>query len=103
MSRSQALWVRLELKDGRNDALHQGACARHLANHAVQLALVLEDALMPSEPKVSDFMVRDAICAAHWQPISFVRQQMLANSFSYLPFCGRLTTIPDGTLSPMSA
>ena len=40
---------------------------------------------MPSEPKVSDFMVRDAICAAHWQPISFVRQQMLANSFSYLP------------------
>ena len=73
------------VKDGRNDALHQGACARHLANHALQLALVLEDALMPSEPKVSDFMVRDAICAAHWQPISFVRQQMLANSFSYLP------------------
>jgi len=29
-------------------------------------------------------MVRNPICAELWQPISFVRQQMLVSSFSYL-------------------
>jgi hypothetical protein len=35
--------------------------------------------------KVSDYMVRDPVCAHLWQPVSLVRQQMLTNSFSYLP------------------
>lgn len=70
---------------GRNEAVHQGAYARHLTNHAVQLALILEDALMAGLTRVTDYMVRDPICAASWQPISFVRQQMLLNSFSFLP------------------
>ncbi len=71
---------------GRNDALHQGAFARNLTMHATQLALVLEDALTDRvTPKIGDFMVRGPICALPWQPVSFVRQQMLANSFSYLP------------------
>jgi hypothetical protein len=69
----------------RNDALHQGAFARNLTKHAVQLALILEDALMDSLLTVNDYMVRNPICAYHWQPISFVRQQLLENSFSYLP------------------
>ena len=69
----------------RNDALHQGAFARNLTSHAVQLSLTLEDALMSSATNVGDYMVREPVCAAPWQPISFVRQQMLANSFSYLP------------------
>jgi hypothetical protein len=30
-------------------------------------------------------MVRNVIRAEEWQPISFIRQQMLANSFSFLP------------------
>jgi hypothetical protein len=30
-------------------------------------------------------MVRGVKCASLWQPVSFARQQMLANSFSYLP------------------
>jgi hypothetical protein len=34
------------VRTARNDALHQGAFARHLTTHAIQLALVLEDALM---------------------------------------------------------
>jgi hypothetical protein len=29
----------------RNDALHQGAFARHLTRHAIELAIILEDAL----------------------------------------------------------
>ncbi len=33
-------------------------------------------------------MVMNPICAEMWLPISIIRQQMLANSFSYLPvFC----------------
>jgi hypothetical protein len=73
--------------DARNDALHQGAFARRLTGHAIELSLVLEDALKRSldRPTVGDFMVRNPVCAEMWQPISFVRQQMLANSFSFLP------------------
>src|SRR5688572_16048276 len=44
------------VKDARNDALHQGAFARHLTGHAIELALVLEDALRRSldSPVVGD-------------------------------------------------
>jgi hypothetical protein len=75
------------VKDARNDALHQGAFARHLTGHAIELSLVLEDALRRSldSPAVGDYMVRNPTCAELWQPISFIRQQMLANSFSFLP------------------
>jgi hypothetical protein len=74
------------MKDARNDALHQGAFARHLTRHAIELALILEDALRRSEPAlVADYMVRNPLCAELWHPLSFVRQQMLANSYSYLP------------------
>jgi hypothetical protein len=72
------------VKMARNDALHQGVFARHLTTHAIQLALTLEDAFMSGLSRVSEFMVRDPVCASLWQPISFVRQQMLANSYSYL-------------------
>src|SRR5262249_10033115 len=34
------------VKDGRNDAVHQGAFARHLVRHCVELALLLEKGLM---------------------------------------------------------
>ena len=37
------------VQDARNDALHQGAFARHLTIHAIGLALILEDALRSSE------------------------------------------------------
>jgi CBS domain-containing protein len=73
------------VRDARNDALHQGAFARHLTRSAIQLALVLEDALMSSQNTAGDYMVRDPVCASLWQPLSFIRQQMLANSFTYLP------------------
>ncbi len=71
----------------RNDALHQGAFARRLTEHSIQLSLVLEDALRRNieMPTVGDFMVRNPICAELWHPISFIRQALLANSFSFLP------------------
>jgi CBS domain-containing protein len=73
------------VRDARNDALHQGAFARHLTTHAIELSVILEDALTNMATNVSDFMVRNPVCAEMWQPLSFIRQQMLANSFSYLP------------------
>jgi hypothetical protein len=74
------------LRDSRNDAVHQGAFARHLASHAIELAVILEDALRRSEPpSISDYMVRHPVCAELWQPIGYIRQQMLASSFSFLP------------------
>lgn len=74
-----------DLRLARNDAVHQGAYARTLTSHAVALALILEDALMSEARKISHFMVRDPVCAKPWQPVSFIRQQMLIHSFSYLP------------------
>ena len=78
------------VREGRNDALHQGAFARHLTAWAIELATILEDALMNeatgNKPaRVKDFMIRNPICAYMWQPMSSIRQIMLANSFSYLP------------------
>ena len=75
------------VKEARNDAVHQGAYARHLTRHAIELALVLEDALKEQlmNRTVVNYMVRNPVCAELWQQISFIRQQMLANSFSFLP------------------
>lgn len=73
------------VRESRNFAVHEGALARHLSTHALDCALVLEDALMSNMSTAGQFMVRNPATAAPWQPLSFVRQIMLANSFSYLP------------------
>ena len=76
--------------EGRNDALHQGAFARHLTTWAVQLATIVEDALVEEATQsmaaqIKDFMIQNPVRAYMWQPMSSIRQIMLANSFSYLP------------------
>lgn len=76
------------VRAGRNGAMHEGAYARHLVSHAIQLAIVLEDALKSTMIAVTDFMVRAPITAAPWHPLSFVRQVMLMNSFSFIPIRG---------------
>lgn len=73
------------VREARNSAIHEGALARNLTGRTIELALILEDALMPDAATVSDFMIRGPVTAAPWQPLSFVRQTLLANSFSYLP------------------
>ncbi len=73
------------IRVARNAALHEGARARHLTINAIELSLVLEEAIMSELQQVSDFMVRSPVCAFMWQPLSFIRQTMLVNSFSYLP------------------
>ncbi len=89
----------------RNDAFHQGAGARHLTEHAIELALLFEDALMNDNDdpmtKLREIMVRSPIVAEPWQPISFVRQVMLTNSFSTLPiyFEGEWWVITDAQVA----
>ena len=73
------------VRKGRNAAVHEGAFARHLTVNAVELSLVLEEAIMHGYNRVGDFMVWNPACAFMWQPLSFIRQTMLANSFSHLP------------------
>lgn len=73
------------VKNGRNDAVHQGAHARHLVRHCVELALVIEEGLMADFRCVADFMVRDPACAQPWQQVAIARQIMLTSSFSNLP------------------
>jgi hypothetical protein len=73
------------VRQARNSALHEGAYARHLTANATALALIVEDALLDGQSQVGDFMVRSPVCAFPWQPLGFVRQTMLANSFSFLP------------------
>jgi CBS domain-containing protein len=89
--------------EGRNDALHQGARARHLTEHAIELALILEDALIyGDEPMLTlgDIMVRCPVTAELWQPVSFVRQIMLANSFSCLPVLqGEWRVVTDASVA----
>jgi CBS-domain-containing membrane protein len=74
-----------ELRLARNDAMHQGAHARILTDHAVELTIILEDALMSNASVISQFMVRDVVEAKPWHPVSYVRQQMLKHAFSYIP------------------
>ena len=76
------------VREGRNDALHQGAVARMMASHSVQLSMMIEDTLMTvvNSQRIGDYMVRNPVCAHEWQPISFIRQIMLENSFSHIPF-----------------
>jgi len=74
------------IRDARNDAFHQGVIARHLTSNLVLLSLLLEDALMGGKRrKWADVMIRQVIVAQPWQPISYVRQQMLTYSVTYLP------------------
>jgi len=71
--------------DARNTAMHEGASARYLTAHAIELSLILEDSLMKDCHTIGEYMVRNPVCAFLWQPLSFVRQTILINSFSYLP------------------
>jgi hypothetical protein len=81
-----------KVRDGRNQAVHQGVFARHLADTALELSLVVEDALVTEdEPNmdfesIQNFMVRGVVQAELWQPLSYIRLTMLKSSFSYLPF-----------------
>jgi len=43
------------VREARNDAMHEGAFARHLTVHAIELSITLEDALMRNCDQISDY------------------------------------------------
>jgi len=59
------------VREARNAAFHEGALARHLTVNAVQLSLVLEEALMQGYLSVGHFMVRNPACA--WTAVAMSR------------------------------
>ena len=73
---------------GRNDMAHRGSRAKFLAPRFMELSIALEDALMNRNriERVRDYMVRDVATAQLIQPLSAVRQDMLINSFSCMPY-----------------
>ncbi len=73
------------LARARNDAVHSGAYARHLGVGCLDVSLIAEEALSQNMNTVSDFMVSSVVVAESWQPLSFARQIMLKNSFTWLP------------------
>lgn len=70
----------------RNEHMHVGVSARHLVSHAVQFSLLLEAGLMSGMRLVKHYMVSSPTCAEHWQTVAQVRQSMLVNQFSFLPY-----------------
>ncbi|MCX4171844.1 MULTISPECIES: hypothetical protein [Paraburkholderia] len=79
------------VRQARNDAMHTGVYARNITSKAVELCLILEDALMANgrtgdEEIVSHYMVRSPIVVEGWQPVAHARQLMLTHSVSYLPW-----------------
>lgn len=73
------------LRRARNEAAHEGVYARHLTQAAIEISIVLEDALAEPTMRISELMIRDPVCAEDWEPISFVRQKMIRDSFSFVP------------------
>lgn len=76
------------LHKARNDAMHTGAYARHATAKAIELCMVLEDALMANrkfQKIAGNYMVRSPVSIEPWQPVARARQLMLTHSFSFLP------------------
>lgn len=76
------------VRDSRNDLAHRGSRAKYFAPRFMELTIAIEDALMNHDKieKVQDYMVRDVATAQLSQPLSAIRQAMLINSFSYMPY-----------------
>lgn len=71
----------------RNAAVHQGVIARNLVRHSVEFSLILEHSIMNMKniTTAADLMIRDVCYADIDHPMSYIRQRMLANAFSWLP------------------
>ena len=78
-------WLFALVKDVRNEAMHQGASARHATDRCVDLCLMLEDALATFRPTVGHLMVTGIVEAKLHETVSAVRRTMLSHSFSFLP------------------
>lgn len=86
--RSRRLEARLFLlRQARNDHAHQGVHARNAADEAVEVALLLEDALSFgwADVRLADVMVRRPVVADADDSLGEIRRTMLSCSFSFVP------------------
>ena len=57
-----------------------------MADHLVDLVLISEDYIIPTMQTVGDLMVPNPLTAESWHLVGIVRNAMLKNSFSYMPY-----------------
>ena len=76
------------MREGRNEAVHEGTLGRRLARDCVRVSLMVEEALRrEAEMKaVSDHMVETVVHARMWQTLRTIRRTMMENEFTHLPF-----------------
>lgn len=76
------------LREARNDAAHMGAAARRITTQAIDVAGILEEALMNigKLKSVEHYMVGSPVCAEPWHTLAMVRKAMLHAQFTSLPY-----------------
>ena len=76
------------MREGRNEAVHEGTLGRRLARNCVRVSIMVEEALRKeAEMKaVSDHMVETIVHARMWQTLRTIRRTMMENEFTHLPF-----------------
>ena len=76
------------MREGRNEAVHEGTLGRRLARDCVRVSIMVEEALRrEAEMKsVSDSMVETIVYARLWQTLRTIRRTMMENDFTHLPF-----------------
>ena len=75
-----------QVRIARNAAVHEGAHSRTAGEHAAELAMALETALMKNgRALLSDWMVRDPVVAKPWHTVVQVRATLLKRGFDALP------------------
>lgn len=101
-------FVRLydNVRENRNNHVHQGAAVRSFAAQASKLANLISRELMTiiAEPLVKDLMIETIIVAKPWHPLRKIRHLMLVNGITALPYwiegskCDRWHLITDFNL-----
>ena len=76
------------MREGRNEAVHEGTLGRRLARDCVRVSIMVEEVLRrEAEMKVvSDQMVETVVHARMWQTLRTIRRTMMENEFTHLPF-----------------
>ncbi|WP_407538644.1 hypothetical protein Q0M94_10710 [Deinococcus radiomollis] len=75
-----------QVRLARNDAAHQGVFARNAAKRAVKLCVYIEGIIMTQLKQIGDVMSGHLLLAQPYHTLSHLREEMLTNSFSFLPY-----------------
>jgi hypothetical protein len=73
------------VRSARNDAVHAGARARHLARSVTRFSLLLDEAMSHTLPFVDDFLVSPVVMGEPWTTLREARSVMLEGQFTFLP------------------